>query len=55
MFQDLGQQIRILRAKKSQDELAKKLGISKGYISELENGYYNKCKIKFSSKCTGRT
>jgi transcriptional regulator with XRE-family HTH domain len=50
MFQNLGQQIKILRGKKSQDELAKKLGVSKGYISELENGITTNVKLSFLQK-----
>jgi transcriptional regulator with XRE-family HTH domain len=40
MFQDIGQRIRIIRSQKGigLNEFAKELGVSAGYLSNLENG-----------------
>ncbi|MGG1575359.1 helix-turn-helix domain-containing protein [Fictibacillus sp. NRS-1165] len=52
MMQDLGQRIRFLREKKgiTLNDFAKDLGVSSGYLSQLETGKTNKIELGFLEK-----
>lgn len=52
MLQDLGQKVRILREKKgiTLNDYAKKLGVSSGYLSQLETGKSQKIDLELLDK-----
>ncbi len=52
MAQSLGEAVRTARenAGLTQDELAERTGVSKAYISQLENGHYTTLRANFMFK-----
>ncbi|MDN4525490.1 helix-turn-helix domain-containing protein [Fictibacillus fluitans] len=52
MLQDLGQKIRLIRTKKgiTLNEFAQQMGVSPGYLSNLETGKTQKVEIPFLDK-----
>lgn len=55
MFQNLGQQIRLLRERKgiTLNAFAKELGVSTGYLSQLETGKTENISLKVLEKLQG--